>query len=234
MFTWILILSQKNSVNSPRISSLWLSRRLVVGPQQMNGKISRRCPELHILCAEFTYNVLDVILQFLLGKAYTYMRFATILQRILTKLTCALCQPIMWLGNLINNSFWLENSSTQTHLLWTLHVCVVCVGRCIFPLELQAVVSCSKSRFVFALSGIHLLDCQRLCVGVVWSGVFVHNKKSWDHPGNFCTNEHGEDKADQRAATIRQSFNSRLWNPQIFFAPWRSYCVPLTIPLSNH
>ena len=54
-------------------------------------------------------------------------------------------------------------------------MCVVCVGRCTFPLELQAVVSCSKSRFVFALLGGHLLDCQRLCVSVVWSGFFAHN-----------------------------------------------------------
>ena len=54
-------------------------------------------------------------------------------------------------------------------------MCVVCVGRCTFPLESQAVVSCSKSRFVFALLGGHLLDFQLLCVGVVWSGVFAHN-----------------------------------------------------------
>ena len=54
-------------------------------------------------------------------------------------------------------------------------MCVVCVGRCTFPLELQAVVSCSKSRFVVALLGGHLLDCQRWCVGVVLSGVFAHN-----------------------------------------------------------
>ena len=47
--------------NLKRISSLWLSRQLVVGRQQMNGKISRRCPKLHIVCAEFRYNVLDVI-----------------------------------------------------------------------------------------------------------------------------------------------------------------------------
>ena len=52
-------------------------------------------------------------------------------------------------------------------------MCDVCVGRCTFLLEFQAVVSCSKSRFVFALLGSHLLDCQRLCVGVVWSGVLL-------------------------------------------------------------
>ena len=68
-------------------------------------------------------------------------------------------------------------------------MCVVCVGRCTFPLELQAVVSCSKSRFVFALLGGHLLDCQRLCVGVVWSGVFAHNGRhnfSPDAVSCFC------------------------------------------------
>ena len=54
-------------------------------------------------------------------------------------------------------------------------MCVVCVGQCTFALELQAVVSCSKFRFVFALLGGHLLDCQRLCVSVVWNGVFAHN-----------------------------------------------------------
>ena len=58
--------------------------------------------------------------------------------------------------------------------LGLLGVSVVCVRRT-FPLELQAVVSCSMSRFVFALLGGPLLDCQRLCVGVVWSGVFAHN-----------------------------------------------------------
>ena len=57
-------------------------------------------------------------------------------------------------------------------------MCVVCVGRCTFPLELQAVVSCSKSRFVFALLGGHLLDCQRLRLSVVLRGVSAHNKES--------------------------------------------------------
>ena len=58
--------------------------------------------------------------------------------------------------------------------LGLLVVSVVCVRRT-FPLELQAVDSCSMSRFVFALLGGPLLDCQRLCVGVVWSGVLAHN-----------------------------------------------------------
>ena len=68
-------------------------------------------------------------------------------------------------------------------------MCVVCVGRCTFPLELQAVVSCSKSRFVYALLEGHLLDCKRLCVGVVWSGVFAHDGRhnfSPDAVSCFC------------------------------------------------
>ena len=49
----------------------------------------------------------------------------------------------------------------------------------------------------------------------------AQKKKNLDHPGNFCTNEFRRDKADQRAETIRQSFNCRekIEKSADFFVP---------------
>ena len=138
------------------------------------------------------------------------------------------------------NSFWLQRTN-------------ICVLRCEPPFCLShrvlhsAEVERSNTRIIQNVGSLQPEQVLALCLQIprpVWPQktrfrvvcCLLLNLKSWDHPGNFCTNEHRRDKADQRAETIRQSFNSRglMKNPQIFLLPLMWLLCATNHPLSNH